>query len=78
MFRKLVTLFLVVLVINLVGVRLAMLNQKKRSRRALPKRLKQMLKARYGRVDAVKIKLRDKAKLEGFISESGAETFTRH
>ena len=77
MFRKLVTLFLVVLVINLVGVRLAHAESREEKQARFAEKIKaNVLKLGTGESTRVKIKLRDKAKLEGFISESGAETFT--
>ena len=77
MFRKLVTLFLVVLVINLVGVRLAHAESKEEKQARFAEKVKaNVLKLGTGESTRVKIKLRDKAKLEGYISDSGAETFT--
>jgi hypothetical protein len=78
MFRKLVTLVLVVLVINLTGVRLAYAESKEEKQARFAEKIKaSVLKLGTGESTRVKIKLReDQGKLEGYISEAGAETFT--
>lgn len=77
MFRKLVTLILVALVINLVGVRLAYAESKEEKQARFAEKVKtNVLKLGTGESTRVKVKLRDKSKLEGYISDAGAETFT--
>jgi len=77
MFRKLVTLLLVALVINLAGVRLAYAESKEEKQARFAEKIKaNVLKLGTGESARVKVKLRDQAKLEGYISDAGAETFT--
>jgi hypothetical protein len=77
MFRKLVTLLLVAFVINLAGVRLAYANSKEEKQARFAEKIKaNVLKLGTGESTRVKVKLRDKTKLEGYISDAGAETFT--
>ncbi|HEY2974622.1 MAG TPA: hypothetical protein VGJ48_19060 [Pyrinomonadaceae bacterium] len=77
MFRKLVTLLLVALVINLAGVRLAYADSKEEKQSVFAEKIKaNVLKLGTGESTRVKVKLRDKTKLEGYISDAGAETFT--
>jgi hypothetical protein len=77
MFRKLMTLVLVALVINLAGVRLAHAESKEEKQARFAEKVKaNVLKLGTGESSRVKVKLRDKAKLEGYISDAGAETFT--
>ena len=77
MFRKLVTLVLVALVINLAGARLAYADSKEEKQARFAEKVKaNVLKLGIGESVRVKVKLRDKAKLEGYISNAGAETFT--
>ena len=77
MFRKLVTVLLVALVINLTGVRLAHAESKEEKQARFAEKIKtNVLKLGTGESTRVKVKLRDKAKLEGYISDSTAETFT--
>ena len=77
MFRKLTTLLLVALIINLAGVRLAYAESKEEKQARYADKIKaNVLKLGTGESTRVKVKLRDKAKLEGFISDAGPETFT--
>jgi len=77
MFRKLATLLLVALVINLTGVRLAYAESKEEKQARFAEKIKaSVLKLGTGDSTRVKVKLRDQAKLEGYISDAGAETFT--
>lgn len=77
MFRKLVTFLLVASVINLAGVRLAYAGSKEEKQMRFAEKVKaNVLKLGTGESARVKVKLRDQAKLEGYISEAGAETFT--
>ena len=77
MSRKLFTLLLIALVINLGGVRLAYADSKEEKQARFAEKIKtNVLKLGIGESTRVKIKLRDQAKLEGYISDAGAETFT--
>lgn len=77
MFRKLVTLLLVALVINLAGVKLAYADSKEEKQARFAEKVKaNVLKLGTGESARVKVKLRDQAKLEGYISDAGAEAFT--
>jgi hypothetical protein len=77
MFRKLVALLLVALVMNLAGVKLAYANSKEEKEARFADKIKaNVLKLGTGESTRVKVKLRDKTKLEGYISDAGAETFT--
>ena len=77
MFRKLVTFLLVAAVINLAGVRLAYADSKEEKQARFTEKVKaNVLKLGTGESARVKVKLRDQAKLEGYISDAGAETFT--
>jgi hypothetical protein len=77
MFRKLVTVLLVVTVLNLAGVRLAYAESKEEKQARFAEKIKaNVLKLGIGESTRVKVKLRDQTKLEGYISEVNAETFT--
>ncbi len=77
MFRKIVSLLLVALVINLAGVRLAYADSKEEKQARFAEKVKaNVLKLGTGDSTRVKVKLRDQAKLEGYISDAGAQTFT--
>lgn len=77
MFRKLTTLVLVALVINLTGVRLAYADSKEEKQARFAEKIKtNVLKLGTGESTRVKVKLRDQGKLEGYISDAGADTFT--
>jgi hypothetical protein len=77
MFRKLVTLLIVALVINLAGARLAYADSKEEKQARFAEKVKaDVLKLGSGESTRVKVKLRDQGKLEGYISDAGAETFT--
>ena len=77
MFRKMATLLLVASVINLAGVRLAYAESKEEKQARFAEKVKaNVLKLGTGESTRVKVKLRDQAKLEGYISDAGAETFT--
>ena len=77
MSRKLVTLLLVALVINVSGVRLAYADLKEEKQARFAEKIKvNVLKLGTGESTRVKVKLRDEAKLEGYISDAGAESFT--
>lgn len=77
MFRKVVTVLLVALVINLGGARLAYADAKEEKQARFAEKVKaNVLKLGTGESARVKVKLRDQAKLEGYISEAGADSFT--
>lgn len=77
MLRKLVTLLLVAFVINLAGVRLAYADSKEQKQARFAEKVKaNVLKLGTGESARVKVKLRDQAKFEGYISDAGADTFT--
>ena len=77
MIRKLFTLLLVALVINMAGVRLVYADSKEEKHARFAEKIKaNVLKLGTGESTRVKIKLRDQARLEGYISDAGAETFT--
>lgn len=76
MFRKLLTVLLVVMVINLSGVRLAYADSKEEKQTRFSEKIKaNVLKLGIGEPARVNVKLRDQTKLEGYISDAGAETF---
>ena len=71
------TLVLVVTVMNLAGVRLANAESKEQKQVRFAEKIKaNVLKLGIGESTRVKVKLRDKSKLEGYISDAGADTFT--
>ena len=77
MFRKLVTVLLVALMINLAGVRLAYADSREEKQARFAEKIKaNLLKLGTGEQARVKVKLRDQTKLEGYIIEAGEETFT--
>ena len=77
MFRKLVMLVLVALLINVAGVRLAYAESKEEKQARFVEKIKaNVLKLGTGESTRVKVKLRDQGKLEGYISDAAAETFT--
>ena len=77
MFKKLVTLLLVVFVINLAGVRLAYAESKEEKHARYAEKVKaNVLKLGTGESTRVKVKLRDQSKLEGYISDASGDTFT--
>ena len=77
MFRKLVTVLLVALMINLAGVRLAYADSREEKQaRFAEKNKANLLKLGTGESARVKVKLRDQTKLEGYICEAGDESFT--
>ena len=77
MFRKLVTLLLIAFLMNLAGVRVAYADSKEEKQARFAEKVKaNVLKLGTGESTRVKVKLRDQAKLEGYISDAGAETFT--
>ena len=77
MFRKPIALLLVALVINLAGARLVLAESKEEKQARFAEKIKtNVLKLGIGESTRIKVKLRDQTKLEGYISDAGAETFT--
>jgi hypothetical protein len=77
MFRRITTLLLVVSVMNVAGIRIAHAESKEEKQARFAEKVKvNVLKLGTGESARVKVKLRDKAKLEGYISGAGADTFT--
>ena len=77
MFKKLVTLLVIAFLINLAGVRVAFADSKDEKQTRFAEKVKaNVLRLGTGESARVKVKLRDQAKLEGYISDAGAETFT--
>ena len=75
--RKVITILLVALVVNLGGVRLAYADSKEEKQARFAEKVKtNVVKLGTGESARVKVKLRDQAKLEGYISDAGADTFT--
>jgi len=77
MFRKLLTLMIVGLLVNLGGVRLAYAESKEEKQTRFAEKVKtNVLKLGTGESTRVKVKLRDHSKLEGYISATDPESFT--
>lgn len=77
MFKKLLSLALVALLINLAGMRLAYADSKEEKQARFAEKVKaSVLKLGTGEAARVKVKLRDKTKLEGYISAADGEGFT--
>ncbi len=77
MFRKLFSLALVALLLNTVGMRLAYADSKEEKQARFVEKVKvNVLKLGTGEAARVKVKLRDKTKLEGYVSAVGEEDFT--
>ena len=77
MFKKLLALFLVALLINLAGVMPASAASNAEKEARFAEKVKaNVLKLGTGEAARVKIKLRDKTKLEGYISATDGEGFT--
>jgi hypothetical protein len=69
MFKKLFSLVLVALLVNVAGVRLAYADSKEEKQARFAEKVKAgVLKLGTGEAARVKVKLRDKTKLEGYIS----------
>ena len=77
MFKKLLSLSLVALLINLAGVSPAYAASKEEKQARFAEKVKaSVLKLGTGEAARVKIKLRDKTKLAGYISAADGEGFT--
>jgi len=76
MFKKLFSLALVALLINLAGMRLAYADSKEEKQARFAEKVKaSVLKLGTGEAARVKVRLRDKTKLEGYISAADEEGF---
>ena len=76
MFKKLFSLALVALLINLAGVRLAYADSKEEKQARFAEKVKaSVLKLGTGEETRVKVTLRDRTKLEGYISTADGERF---
>lgn len=77
MFKKLLSLSLVVLLINLAGATPAYAASKEEKQALFAEKVKaSVLKFGTGEAARVKIKLRDKTRLAGYISAADGESFT--
>ncbi len=77
MFKKLLSLLLVALLINLAWVKPAYADSKEEKQARFAEKVKvNVLKLGTGEAARVKVKLRDKTKLEGYISAADGEGFT--
>jgi|SRR5215213_3259425 len=77
MFKKLLSLLLVALLINLAGAMPAYADSKEEKQARFAEKVKaSVLKLGTGEEARVKVKLRDKTKLEGYISAANGEGFT--
>ena len=77
MFKKLISLSLVMLLLNLAGMRLVYAESKEEKQARFAEKVKAgILKLGTGETARVKVKLHDKSTLEGFISAADDESFT--
>jgi hypothetical protein len=77
MFKKLLSLALVVLLINLAGLTQAYAASKEEKQARFAEKVKtNVLKLGIGEAARVEVKLRDKTKLKGYISAADGESFT--
>lgn len=77
MFKKLLSLALATLLINSIGIRVAYADSKEEKQARFAEKVKaSVLKLGTGEAARVKVKLRDKTKLEGYLSAVGEEDFT--
>jgi hypothetical protein len=77
MFKKLLSLLLVALLVNVTGARLVHANSKEEKQARFAEKVKaNVLKLGTGEAARVKVTLHDKTKLEGYISSAGEESFT--
>jgi len=77
MFRKLFTIALIALLVNLGGVRLAYAASKEEKQARFAEKVKaNVLKLGTGETARVKVQLQDKTKLEGYITVADEQGFT--
>ena len=76
MFKKLLSLLLIALLINLAGMKPAFADSKEEKQARFAEKVKaSVLKLGTGEAARVKVKLQDKTKLEGYISAADGEGF---
>lgn len=77
MFKKLFSLMLIALLINITGARLVYADSKEEKQARFAEKVKtNVLKLGTGEAARVKVTLHDKTRLEGYISSAGEESFT--
>ncbi|HEX8772972.1 MAG TPA: hypothetical protein VF735_05155 [Pyrinomonadaceae bacterium] len=76
MFKKMFSLVLVALLVNAAGMRLAYADSKEEKQARFAEKVKaSVMKLGTGEAARVKVRLRDKTKLEGYISAANGEGF---
>ena len=77
MFQKLLSVTLIMLLINLAGIRVGYAESKEEKLARQTEKVRAgILKLGTGEAAQVQVKLRDKSKVEGYISAAGDESFT--
>jgi hypothetical protein len=77
MFKKLFSLMLMALLVNITGARLVYADSKEEKQARFAEKVKtNVLKLGTGEAARVKVTLHDKTRLEGYISSAGEESFT--
>lgn len=77
MVKRLVSVLLVASLINIAGMRLAYADSKEEKQTRFTEKVRaSVLKLGTGEVARVKVKLRDKSKIEGYVSAADGEGFT--
>ena len=77
MLKRTLSVALVLLLVNLVGVRVAFAATEAEKQAKYAGKVKAgVLKLGTGEAARIKVKLRDKTKLEGYVGAAGEETFT--
>jgi len=77
MFKKILSFVLVVLLLNVIGVSSAYAGSKEEKDARSTERVKEGIgKLGTGKKARVEVKLRNKTKLKGYVSEANAENFT--
>ncbi|MCU1267114.1 MAG: hypothetical protein JWM21_3432 [Acidobacteria bacterium] len=76
MFKKLLSLVLAVLLLNVIGVKIASAASKEEKQARFAEKVKEGIhRLGVGEAARVEVTLRDKTKLKGYISEVGADNF---
>ena len=77
MFKQILSFALVLLLVNSAGMRVAYAGSEAEKQARFAEKVKaNVLKLGAGEAARIKVRLRDKTKLEGYISAAGEETFT--
>ena len=77
MFKKLLSIALAALLLNSIGIRLVYADSKEEKQARFVEKVKaNVLKLGTGETARVKVRLRDKTKLEGYVSAIGEDDFT--